>query len=75
MFPPFGTEVFKIFASATKIDLENIANYNGQSSRGNLTPLEMLVKKLYNAREAVGSNAANGNATVTNLLFRIKPAK
>lgn len=47
MTPPFGTEVFKVFVSRDKIDMEQIATSKGSGSRGNLNSLESLFKDTY----------------------------
>jgi hypothetical protein len=72
--PPFGTEVFKVFAARQKIDLEFIDNTRGQKPRGNFTVLERLVKHSYNLGikgDLSGIGKADGS--IQNLLFRIKP--
>jgi metacaspase-1 len=71
--PPIGLEVFKIFVSATMIDMEKVANRD-VSTRGNFSFLQKLVDKSYNisTRGNVSAGAANG--TVYTMLFRINPA-
>ncbi len=72
--PPFGKEIFKVFASADKIDLEDIANNRGEGKRGNLHPFEMLVKKSYSTRGVEeDQNISNANGSSYNLFFDIKP--
>lgn len=44
---PYGTEVFKVFVSRDKIDMEQIATSKGSGSRGNLNSLESLFKDTY----------------------------
>ena len=69
-----GKEIFKVFASGDKIDLEDIANNRGEGKRGNLHPLEMLVKKSYSARGVEEEqNISNANGSSYNLFFDIKP--
>jgi hypothetical protein len=70
--PPFGKEVFKVFAATDKIDLEDITNSRGVTKRGNLRPFENLVQKSYEAR-SVSIGDASGSSF--NLYFDIKPAQ
>ncbi len=72
LYPPCGKEIFKVFASCDKIDLEDIANSRGEGKRGNLSPFEILVKKSYNARSP-DQNITNADGSSYNLYFDIKP--
>jgi hypothetical protein len=72
--PPYGTEVFKIFASSSEIDLEKIATSKGSTARGgNLSVLESLVKDSFDGVASRGSSPANANGTTSGIIFRIKP--
>lgn len=73
--PPFGTEIFKIFVSNQKIDLEEIANTKGSGTRGNLTVLENLVKTSYHAgtRGVEGAGTGNADGSCFNMSFQITP--
>ena len=75
--PPYGTELFKIFVSKQKIDMEEIATTRGEGTRGNLSVLEGLVKKSYEAgtRGTETNNIGNADGSCFNLLFEIKPKK
>ncbi|HTB51790.1 MAG TPA: caspase family protein [Ferruginibacter sp.] len=73
IYPPYGTEVFKIFGSSTEIDLESITSTKGEGTRGNLSVLEGLVKNSYGTRGAQGTDVNNADGTTNNLLFRILP--
>lgn len=70
-------EIFKIFASTEKIDLEDIATSKGEPTRGNFTVLEKLFKDSYNnaARGVETVSLSSANGSTYNLLFRIKPKK
>jgi hypothetical protein len=76
--PPFGTEVFKIFASKSEINMEDIVTSKGAASRGGrpFSSLEKLVNKSYTISRGVDPDAANASAqaTITDLVFLIKPA-
>ena len=73
--PPFGQEIFKIFASYDKIDLEDIATSGGKGTRGNLYVLERLVGNSYDAasRGAETNDISNADGLTYNMLFRINP--
>ncbi len=75
LYPPYGKEIFKVFASVDKIDLENIATTHGEGKRGSLRPFEMLVQKSYHLRSAEGQYIGNNNGSSYNLYFEIKPPK
>jgi len=72
LYPPCGKEIFKVFASVDKIDLEDIANTHGEGRRGNLCPFEMLVKRSYNSRSGGDENISNADGSSYNLYFDIK---
>ncbi len=75
---PYGTELFKVFASTNEINLENIASTKGETTRGNLSTLETLVKKSYQGVTKRGGEVetgavGNADGTTLDLYFRIKP--
>ncbi len=72
LYPPYGKEIFKVFASVDKIDLENIATSHGEGKRGSLRPFEMLVQKSYHLRSADGQYIGNDSGSSYNLYFEIK---
>ena len=74
--PPTGTEVFKVFVSTQVLDLEEIAQSRGGTTRGSLSMFESLVKKSYGlqTRGMEIDNAGVGNGAAFNLVFQIKPA-
>jgi hypothetical protein len=74
VYPPCGKEIFKIFASDDKIDLEDIAGNRGEGKRGNLRPFERLVNRSYNLRGGSGEPFSNSNGSSYNLYFDITPA-
>ncbi len=71
--PPCGKEIFKIFASTDRIDLESIANSNGAGRRGNLKPFERLVQQSFNSRSTTDQNIGTADGSSYNLYFDIKP--
>lgn len=73
--PPFGTELFKVFASRQEIDVEDIASTKGEGMRGNLSVLEGLVKHSYGMRGAPLTNISKPDGATFNLLFTISPKK
>ena len=68
--PPCGKEIFKIFASADKIDLETIASTHGEGKKGSLHPFEMLLKRSYQSRAGITTSSSGSSY---NLYFDIKP--
>jgi hypothetical protein len=72
--PPYGNEIFKIFASTDKIDLEDIATSHGEARRGNLRPFEALVQRSFNLRGQPSQSVANSDGASYNLYFDIVPA-
>ena len=73
MAPPYGREIFKVFASADKIDLEDIALSHGAGKRGNLSPFESLLQKSFSLRSEAPQNLSNDNGTSYNIYFDITP--
>ncbi len=73
--PPYGTEIFKVFASKQQIDMEDIATTRGEGTRGTFTVLENLVRKSYDAvtRGVDADNIGNADGSCFNLMFEIKP--
>jgi hypothetical protein len=76
--PPYGTEVFKIIASETQIDLEDIVTPSsaGSNARGVITSMEKLIKKSYaisRGADVGSSDNANADASTSDLVFLIKP--
>jgi hypothetical protein len=73
--PPFGTEVFKLFASPVEIDLENLAN-----TRGGIDPshpptmMEQLVRASYRGtRGGTVESGSQPDAATYDYVFVIKP--
>jgi metacaspase-1 len=71
--PPYGDEVFKIFACISEIDVENIATNKGENTKGNLSVLENMVQKSYKIKSNEVVNYNNVNGSISTLLFRIIP--
>jgi hypothetical protein len=73
--PPYGTEIFKIFASRKDIDMENVIATGREGTRGTATApaLESIIKKLYDAgrgqREVI--SVSNTDGSIYSLLFEI----
>jgi len=76
--PPYGKEIFKIFASDDVIDMEDIARSRGArngTKRGNLHPFVQLVQTSYKSRGGESTNVSDANGTAYNLFFDIKETK
>lgn len=73
--PPVGTEIFKIFVSQTKINMEGIANTKGAAPRGNFSALEKLLNNSYNisTRGTKVENEQKAEGSTYDVLFTIKP--
>ena len=72
--PPFGTEVFKIFASEKEIDLENIASSRGSPRPGEMSMIEKLISNSYSiSRGARTSSIGNADAATSEFVFLIAP--
>ena len=71
--PPCGTEIYKVFASESEIDVEQLAMTRGQA-KGVMTGIEKLIQNSYGAaRGATPVNAENADATTFNYVFQINP--
>ena len=71
---PTGLEVFKIFMSLSKIDMERISNRT-ISAKGDLTMLEKLVDQSFEIASKGSVNPGNPEGAVLNLPFRIVDRK
>jgi len=71
--PPYGKEIFKVFASPDRIDLESIANSNGAGRRGNLKPFEALLQQSFSSRSAMDQTIGTADGSSYNLYFDIRP--
>lgn len=67
---PTGLEVFKIFASLTKIDMERIAQRT-IGSKGNFSALEKLIDQSYDISNRGTITPGNPEGSVFNIPFRI----
>lgn len=73
--PPYGIEVFKIFASKEPLDVEDLATTKGVTPRSSLQVLETLIQRSYNVRGAEGTNISTNNGSTYNLIFKINAKK
>jgi hypothetical protein len=73
--PPYGTEVFKVFASESEIDLEKVATPDFTTrGRGRvLGALEKLVRNTYEMSRGDMDTIGGDDATTSEVLFIIKP--
>ena len=72
--PPYGTEVFKIFASEKEINVENITTSRGSSPNGVMTMIENLVNNSYRISRGISPiTSGNAEATTSEFIFQIKP--
>jgi metacaspase-1 len=75
LVPPCGTEIFKIFISTKEIDLEDIADTKGATTKGNLDQWEKLLSKSYTLKRGGVPSSNNTNGTTLNIPFIIKPKR
>ncbi|MFT3705347.1 MAG: caspase family protein [Agriterribacter sp.] len=74
MYPPTGTETFKIFVSEDEINMEDISNSKGAAPRGNLNALSKLLNNSYNlATRGPQPAEEKAEGSTYSLAFRIKP--
>ena len=78
--PPFGNEIIKVFVTKDQMDLEDIVNTRGASTRdaNNLNTLGQIFKKSFGIKTRGGNppNASFDEGTVYGVTFEIKdPAK
>lgn len=74
MYPPTGTETFKVFVSEDEINMEDIANSKGAASRGNLNALSKLLNNSYNiATRGPQPAEEKAEGSTYSIAFRIKP--
>ncbi len=72
--PPYGTEVFKVFASEKEMDLESVATTRGASRNGIMTMIEELVNNSYTiSRGGATGSTMNADASTSEFVFLIKP--
>ncbi len=74
--PPCGTEIFKVFASTTEINLENLANTRGGADPAHpLTMMEQLVRSSYQGSRGgtPTSVPSQPDAATFDYVFLIKP--
>lgn len=75
--PPYGTEIYKVFVSPRKIDMENIVVQKPNSlSRGSLDFLESLVltgKEATTRGTGLSVNTGGANGAVQDVIFEIVP--
>jgi hypothetical protein len=68
--PPYGMEIFKVFASSNVLDLESITTSKGSGQGEELKPMAQLLSNSFNGASARG---ATSEGTIFDVLFRIKP--
>ena len=74
--PPYGTEVFKLFASTEQLDLSPIISSRGekQSTRGKVNPIETLFKNSYQLATrggTAGKLSVDAEVTTSTFTFKI----
>jgi hypothetical protein len=74
-YEPYGTEVFKVFASKDPINLSPIINTKGVGTRGSASPLEAILQDTYQntrgPKVKVSSMPAESSGSTYEYIFRI----
>jgi len=74
-YEPYGTEVFKVFASKEPINLSPIINSKGVGTRGSASPLEAILQDTYQntrgPKVKVSSMPAESSGSTFEYIFRI----
>lgn len=74
IYPPTGMETYKIFVSEDMINMEEIANSKGATTRGDLNELSKLLNNSYDiATRGTKPAKVKAEGSTYNLVFRIKP--
>jgi hypothetical protein len=74
---PFGTEVFKVFATSSIINVRSIVQNKGkdtQGTRGDMQPLELLLNDSYMGTRGDSPSGfdANNSGTIKSIVFEVK---
>ena len=74
MRPPFGTEVFKIFATPEPVYLEPIfKTKGGYRGRGSDNPISLLIGEAFGTRGGEGQGIVETSGSSFNFIFKIIP--
>lgn len=75
-YQPYGTEVFKVFASKEPINLSPIINSKGVGTRGSSNPLEAILQDTYQntrgPKVKVSSMPSESSGSTFEFIFRIE---
>lgn len=71
---PFGTEVFKVFATSSIINIRSIIQSKGIATKGDMQTLEVLLNDSYMGTRGDSPSGfdANNSGTIKNIIFEIK---
>jgi hypothetical protein len=74
-YQPYGTEIFKVFASREPINLSPIINSKGVGTRGSFNPLEAILQDTYQntrgPKVKVSSMPSESSGSTFEFIFRI----
>jgi hypothetical protein len=74
-YEPYGTEVFKVFASREPINLSSVINSKGVGTRGSSSPLEAILQDTYQntrgPKVKVSSLPSESSGSTFEFIFRI----
>ncbi|MBK9693361.1 MAG: caspase family protein [Gemmatimonadetes bacterium] len=70
---PFGTEVFKLFATRRRVDFQPVLTQRGPTRSGSAHPLERLLGETYTTTRTGTAAAPQGTGTTATLTLQIVP--
>jgi len=71
--PPYGTEVFKVFACESEIDVESLASTTRGGGKAVMTAIEQMIRNSYGMSRGAIPSSGNADATTSEYIFLIKP--
>jgi len=71
---PFGTEVFKVFATSSVINLRSIVQSKGAATKGDMQTMELLLNDSYMGTRGDSPSGfdANNSGTIKSIVFEVR---
>ncbi len=71
---PFGTEVFKVFATSSVINLRSIVQSKGSATKGDMQTMELLLNDSYMGTRGDSPSGfdANNSGTIKSIVFEVR---
>jgi hypothetical protein len=67
VYPPYGTEIYKVIATAQPVDLRFLVNNGGTTKRGGETPFEALFRQSYNNQDNIQKRGTKPKAVPSDI--------